>query len=135
MNRGRADDPPYVCLVWGKTFVSFVHPQNADDSQNVLAVICERLPAFDTLHETPLRKVVLKKKLQNYIWDNYTPHSRGSFNSSDAVRLHMKHEQHRFAHPKHEHSQLSMVQPSHAKQAAPMAASIDGPASECSKAI
>ena len=135
MNRGRADDPPYVCLVWGKTFVSFVHPRNAGDSENVLAVICERLPAFDTVHETPLRRVMFKKKLQNYIWDNYTFHSRGSFSSSDAVRLHMRHEQHRFAHPKHEHSQLSMVQPSHAKQAAPMAASIDGPASGCGKTI
>ena len=135
MNRARADDPPYVCLVWGKNFASFVHPQNADDSENVLAVICDCLPAFDTVHETPLRKVMFKKKLQNYIWDNYTLHSRGSFSSSDAVRLHMRHEQHRFAHPKHEHSQLRTVHPSHAKQAAPMAASIDGPASECGKAI
>ncbi len=135
VNMNSGQDPPNVCLVWGRRYYAFVHPTDWCDSEYVLPILRAPLPALKPLREEPLLKVLLKRKLESFVWETYKLQTKGSFSSSDAVRLHMKHRQHFCAPPKHEHSQLRTVHPSHATQAAPMAANIESCASGCRQTI
>lgn len=135
VNMNLGQDPPNVCLVWGRRFCAFVHLTEWCDSEYVLPVFRAPLPNLQPSREDPLLKVVLKRRLEKYIWKKYKLQTRGSFSSSDALRLHMRYEQHFFAQPKHEHSQLRTVHPSQATHAAPMAANIGPCASGSSQTI